>query len=73
MNHNILENPGQTADLGANKNGAPGPGLTARIGPKKIRTKIFLLVTILVLAVSVFFLAYFPNRLERHLTLEIRS
>ena len=53
------------------KNGVPGPGLSARIGPKKIRTKIFLLVTILVLAVSAFFLAYFPNRLERHLALEI--
>ena len=73
MSYNILENPGQSADLGANKNGARGPGLAARIGPKKIRTKIFLLVTILVLAVAAFFLAYFPNRLERHLTLEITS
>jgi putative nucleotidyltransferase with HDIG domain len=73
MSHNILENPGQTADLGTNKNSAPGLGLAARIGPKKIRTKIFLLVTTLVLAVSVFFLAYFPDRLEHHLTREITA
>jgi putative nucleotidyltransferase with HDIG domain len=73
MNRNFLESPGQTADLGPNKNAASGAEAPARFGPKKIRTKIFLLVTCLVTAVSVLFLVYFPRRLEGHLSQEIRN
>jgi putative nucleotidyltransferase with HDIG domain len=71
MSRNILEITNVPADLGPNTNGGPAPGVFARIGPKKVRTKVFLLVTLLIVAVSAFFMAYFPNRLERHLSLEI--
>jgi putative nucleotidyltransferase with HDIG domain len=73
MSRNILENVGQPANLGPNKNTDAGLSLAARVGPKKIRTKIFLLVTFLVMAVSAFFLTYFPGRLEHHLSLEIQK
>jgi putative nucleotidyltransferase with HDIG domain len=69
MSPNILENMGQPPEHGPNKN--EEIGLAGKIGPKKIRTKIFLLVTCLTIAVSVLLLLYFPGRLERHLSSEI--
>jgi HD-GYP domain-containing protein (c-di-GMP phosphodiesterase class II) len=71
MSHNLLESAGSPSDRGQHKNDGFAPAAGFKFGPRKIRTKIFLLVTSLVVAVSAFFFSYFPNRLERHLSLEI--
>src|SRR5512135_573720 len=62
MNRNNLEsaNPESAA-------GEPSAGL----GPKKIRTKIFLEVTGLLVIISAFCSVYFPGRVERDLSLDI--
>jgi len=62
MSRNILENVSAPPDPG---------GPSAGFGPKKIRTKIFLLVTGLLVASSVFALLYFPRSIERRLSREI--
>lgn len=71
MNHNILENPGPPAELSLDNNAGPSPGLAARFGPRKLRTKIFLLASSLIMGLSAFYLLYFPGRLERHLSRDI--
>jgi putative nucleotidyltransferase with HDIG domain len=71
MSRNALLNLSPSADGEPSMASASTPRPTSRIGPKKIRTKIFLLVTFLIAAVSLFFLAYFPARLERHLALDV--
>jgi putative nucleotidyltransferase with HDIG domain len=71
MSHNILVNAAPPADLNsAGKLGA-SPSLTARLGPKKFRTRLFLLVTFTITAVSAFYLVYFPSRLESRLARNI--
>jgi putative nucleotidyltransferase with HDIG domain len=71
MNRNILESSGPPRELSANNYPGPPPGLTARLGPRKLRTKIFLLATSLTLGLSAFCLLYFPARLEHHLSRDI--
>ena len=71
MNHNILENPGPPAELSLNNNAGSSPGLAAKFGPRKLRTKIFLLASSLIIGLSAFYLLYFPGRLERHLSRDI--
>jgi putative nucleotidyltransferase with HDIG domain len=71
MSRNALLDLTPSADLELSKTADASPGLAPRIGPKKIRTKIFLLVTFLIAAVSLFFLFYFPARLERHMAMDI--
>ncbi len=57
MNRNIVEST------------EPGPGgPPAGFGPKKLRTKIFLLMTGLLVAMSAFCLLYFPGSIERRLS-----
>lgn len=62
MNRNILENTSAASDPG----GAP-----AGFGPKKLRTKLFLLVTGLLAASSAFVLFYFPGSIESRLSRDI--
>ena len=67
MTRNTLENITYPVDLALKKSLGATAGLRSRIGPKKIRTKIFLLFAVLIMSISGFFLYYFPQRLERHL------
>jgi putative nucleotidyltransferase with HDIG domain len=71
MNHNIFENASPPADLNATNNAGVSLSLAARLGPRKLRTKIFLLVTFLIMGVSIFYLVYFPARLEHHMSRSI--
>jgi putative nucleotidyltransferase with HDIG domain len=71
MTRNTLENITYPVDVAMKKTGAATLGFAARLGPRKIRTKIFFLYAVLILAVSAFFLLYFPRRLERHLAKDI--
>jgi putative nucleotidyltransferase with HDIG domain len=62
MNRNILENASPAPDL---------RGPSAGFAPRKIRTKIFLLVTGLLVASSGFVLLYLPGSIERRLSRDI--
>jgi putative nucleotidyltransferase with HDIG domain len=62
MSRNILESASAASDPG---------GPSSGFGPKKIRTKIFLLVTGLLVTSSAFILLYFTGSIERRLTREI--
>jgi putative nucleotidyltransferase with HDIG domain len=72
MNRNFLELKDAPAGPAAANTSAPAPGFPAKFGPRKIRTKIFLLVTFLTVVASLFFIAYSRNRFERRLSTEIR-
>jgi len=65
MNRNILEKASAQPDPGGPSAGGAG------LGPKKIRTKIFLLVTGLLMASFAFVLLYFPGSIERDLSRDI--
>jgi len=71
MTRNTLDNITYPVDLTLKKGLGATAGLGARIGPKKVRTKIFLLFAVLIMSISGFFLYYFPHRLERHLECDI--
>ncbi len=71
MNYNLLENPETAADPGSNRGPRPDAPTAGGIGPRRLRTKIFLLAALVIMAVSVFYLAYFPPRLEKHLVRDI--
>jgi len=71
MSHNILVNTTPPADLNSASKLGASPGLAARLGPKRLRTRLFLLVTLLITAVSAFYFVYFPGRLESHLSRDI--
>jgi putative nucleotidyltransferase with HDIG domain len=71
MSPNTLLNLSPKAGPEVPRPNGEASGLLSRFGPKKIRTKIFLLVTFLIVAVSIFFVTYFPQRLERRLSQDI--
>jgi len=73
MSRNFLDLKAQPAGAVPAGGGGPEPGLPARLGPKKVRTKIFLLVTCLTLVASAFLMAYSRYRFERRLSTEIIS
>ncbi len=71
MNYNLLESPDAAGNAGSPRGARPESGPAGGIGPRRLRTKIFLLATLVIVAVSVFYLAYFPRRLERNLVRNI--
>ncbi len=71
MPRNATENVNFPVDMSLKPNAGAALGLVTRLGPKKIRTKIFLLFAVLIMAISGFFLTYLPYRLERHLAKDI--
>jgi putative nucleotidyltransferase with HDIG domain len=71
MNRTILDLKNPPAAPAPASMGRPDSGLLARMGPKKVRTKIFLLVTFLTIVASAFFVAFSRNRFERRLSTEI--
>jgi putative nucleotidyltransferase with HDIG domain len=71
MSRNILENSGLAVEMNLKKNAGTATGMAGKIGPHKVRTKIFLLFAVLSIGISMFFLAYFPPRLERHIAKQI--
>jgi HD-GYP domain-containing protein (c-di-GMP phosphodiesterase class II) len=73
MSRNSIENINQPLGFSLGKTPSTPLGLLGRIGPKKIRTKIILLFTLLVLAISAFTLMYFPGRLTRRLTMDAQN
>ncbi len=73
MSRNIAEQAPYPVDLALAQNAGSVRGLAAHFGPRKIRTKIFFLFAVLIMAISVFFLLYFPGRLEKHLIRDIDS
>ncbi len=70
MARNTIENVQYNLELSLRKNLSKPLGLFGRLGPKKVRTKIFILFTLLVVAISAFITAYFPGRIIRRLTLD---
>ncbi len=71
MSRNILDlNAATSAPAPA---GADRTGLMSRIGPRKVRTKIFLFSTLLALTAGFFITTYTRNRFERRLSMEIAS
>jgi putative nucleotidyltransferase with HDIG domain len=71
MSRSALLNLSPAADLETSQSKGGALGFVSRLGPKRIRTKIFLLVTFLIVAVSAFFVTYFPQRLEQRLSQDI--
>ena len=71
MNDNLLESLEAAAGPGSGQGSRQDAGLPGGIGPRKLRTKIFLLAVLVIVAVSIFYLAYFPPRLERSLVRNI--
>jgi len=71
MPRNAIDNVNFPVDMSLKPNAGAALGFVGRLGPKKIRTKIFLLFAVLIMAISGFFLTYLPYRLERHLAKDI--
>jgi putative nucleotidyltransferase with HDIG domain len=70
MSRNLLETAGFPVEVDLKSTGDV-LSLAGKLGPRKIRTKILILFVVLLMAVSAFFLWYFPVRLGRHLTKDI--
>jgi len=71
MSRNILDV--KAASPAPASAGPDRSGLMSRIGPKKVRTKIFLVSTLLALTAAFFLITYTRNRFERRLSMEIAS
>ncbi len=70
MSRNAAENVDYPVRFSTRKGLLRPLAFFSRLGPKKVRTKIFLLFAVLMVAVSIFFITYFPSRLARHLVLD---